>query len=763
MQMGQTKNESPVDTPVKMSPVSQSETPKQVPAEQPPLSKYVSREGATSRQTSSEHTTPESRLARFDSARQNNFSRTSQRSRSRSISSRPGAAATITSAPEPPVNAALAVFQRAAMQNRVAHGDSPEQAAAATFDNNNNNNSNRTFFGDSDEEEDEVEERFDYSRPASSASRYGANNQPPASQHPALRDDYITEVDEEEEEEEERRGFPFPEPAINFAFTEAGADKREDVDSPTMGVHEGIGGMISQHLRNRSDGSSIYPPTRPYADRASTISRNTYSDRRLSGNSSAWNIDELDNYYGEIPSRVSTNSATTTSHGQGLTPLPLKTNSRPSTSDENVESAPWHPQHTRDASTATQAEREAFANELEARKRAIQEKMKSIVESESRGPSPGPSASGALKAFGMLKARPSQETMNMRQTNGSRLGLGLSGAHPIERNPSYEDKLAQSTNTNAQWPLGPGPVMPSARPQANSEIGRTPPQQARERSRNRSGSNASRARSRSRSEVGMAVGGADDAPAIPGQRPSPEINQYRSPSIEGRGRVRSNSRAAGLHPSARPFMSPSPSQSPASFNSIMSPPLGTTSSVSRAPFSKQAPAVMPSVPLGKPRGEMLRKKTINKFDISEPTLVSSTSNIDTVDLPPGASLKNGMDEIYAVEQAAVVSRRRKLFGFGREGSSDREKTPDSVTSPPLNGFISPPMRSIVPSSGSQQEHMGPRKPSAEAVSTYHPPLRTMQSFETSHTTHTTHTTQTAASNARFDAVGSPVLNEAGMF
>jgi hypothetical protein len=209
-------------------------------------------------------------------------------------------------------------------------------------------------------------------------------------------------------------------------------------------------------------------------------------------------------------------------------------------------------------------------------------------------------------------------------------------------------------------------------------------------------------------------------------------------------------------------MGPSPSQSPASFNSIMSPPLGTASSVSRAPFSKQAPAVMPSIPLGKPRGEMLRKKTINKFDISEPTLVSSTSNIDTVDLPPGASLKNGMDEVYAVEQAAVVSRRRKLFGFGREGSSDREKTPDSVTSPPLNGFTSPPMRSVVPSFGSH-ELMGSRKPSAEAVSTYHQPLRTKQSFETSHTTHTTNTTQTGVSSARFDAVGSPVLNEAGMF
>jgi hypothetical protein len=158
---------------------------------------------------------------------------------------------------------------------------------------------------------------------------------------------------------------------------------------------------------------------------------------------------------------------------------------------------------------------------------------------------------------------------------------------------------------------------------------------------------------------------------------------------------------------------------------------------------------------------MLRKKTINKFDISEPTLVSSTSNIDTVDLPAGASLKNGMDEIYAIEQAAVVSRRRKLFGFGRDGSSEtlREKANDGVTSPPLNGFTSPPMRSIVPSFGSQ-EHMGSRKPSAEAASTHHQPLRTKQSFETSHTTHTT---QTAAGSARFDAVGSPVLNEAGMF
>ncbi|KAG9976125.1 hypothetical protein KCU78_g22570, partial [Aureobasidium melanogenum] len=281
IQMGQAKNESPIDTPVKLSPVSQSETPPQAQTEQLPLSKFSLREGTTSRQASAEHNPQDSRSAHFDSIRQNNFSRASQRSRSRSVS-KAGSTATATAAPEPPVNAALAVFQRAAMQNRVAHGDSPEQAAVATFDNN-----NRTFFGDSDDEDED--ERFDHAPPASVAGRYGVTNQPPASQHPALRNDYLPEVDEEEEEEE-RKGFPFPEPSINVASTEAGA---EDIDSPTIGVHEGIGGMISQHLRNRSDTSSIYPPHAPYADRASTISRNTYSDRRLSGNSSAWNIDEL--------------------------------------------------------------------------------------------------------------------------------------------------------------------------------------------------------------------------------------------------------------------------------------------------------------------------------------------------------------------------------------------------------------------------------------------------------------------------------------
>lgn len=745
MQIAHVKDESPQSTTFKTSPC-QTEPLRQVSAENTPISKFMAKEVSSSGKTSAESTPQESRLARFDSARQNNFSRASQRSRSRSVSRTKPAA-------EETVNKAFAVFQKAANHNKVVHGDSPVPPATATFEN------NLTFFGGSDDEDED--EEIDQPTSSGFAAHITPNPLPSSAQHPALRDDFIPEVDEEEEEPV---SFPFPEQPVQTTQNISAPQERQEVDSPTIGMHEGIGGMISQHLRNTSDVSSIYPPNPPFAD-GSRYNRDTLlSDRELSGSSSAWNMDELDNYYGNIPSRISDASANTPPKSQGLAPLPLRTtglSSRPSTSHDSDagEGAPWQPefkpQHNRDASTATQAEREAFANELAARQKAIQEKMRSIVESESRGTSPGPSAGGALKAFGMLKTRPSHETLSGRQeTKASRmLGLGLSGTHPAERNTILEDKMSQPVNMGSQWPLGPGPVL-NSRPQADSEIGRTPPQQARGNSRNRSSSGVSRARSRSRSgrnDIGMAVG----APhAGQPQRQSPEINQFRSPSTEGRGRMRSNSRAASLHPSARPPMGPSPSHSPASFNSahIMSPPLPATSGLAKAPFQKSHTAPLPSVPLGKPRGETLRKKTINKIDISEPTLVSSTSNIETVELPAGASLKNGMDDIYAQEQPSVVTRRRKLFGFGRDGSSEtlREKATDSVTSPPLSGFSSPPMRSVVPSFGSQ-EHMGSRKASVETSSNYPQTIRSQPSFETT------------TGSARFDAVGSPVLNEAGMF
>jgi hypothetical protein len=56
----------------------------------------------------------------------------------------------------------------------------------------------------------------------------------------------------------------------------------------------------------------------------------------------------------------------------------------------------------------------------------------------------------------------------------------------------------------------------------------------------------------------------------------------------------------------------------------------------------------------------IRKRSINKSDISEPTFLSSTSRVTTVNLPPEASLRNGID---APPIPPVNPRRRQTRGM----------------------------------------------------------------------------------------------------
>jgi hypothetical protein len=63
-----------------------------------------------------------------------------------------------------------------------------------------------------------------------------------------------------------------------------------------------------------------------------------------------------------------------------------------------------------------------------------------------------------------------------------------------------------------------------------------------------------------------------------------------------------------------------------------------------------------------------RKRSINKSDISEPRFLSSTSQVTTVPLPPGASLRNGIEH-NAPPIPPVNPRRRQtrtMFGLGRK-------------------------------------------------------------------------------------------------
>ncbi|KAF8867410.1 hypothetical protein BDZ45DRAFT_571056, partial [Acephala macrosclerotiorum] len=77
---------------------------------------------------------------------------------------------------------------------------------------------------------------------------------------------------------------------------------------------------------------------------------------------------------------------------------------------------------------------------------------------------------------------------------------------------------------------------------------------------------------------------------------------------------------------------------------------------------------------GVPQGIGARKRSINKYEISEPRFISSTSRIDTVNLPPGSSLKNG-SEIHAPPIPPVNPRRRQtraMFGLGRKDDYEEQ-------------------------------------------------------------------------------------------
>ena len=120
------------------------------------------------------------------------------------------------------------------------------------------------------------------------------------------------------------------------------------------------------------------------------------------------------------------------------------------------------------------------------------------------------------------------------------------------------------------------------------------------------------------------------------------------------GRLRSNSKTATsgyfeqkrtappntpfmINPDKRPPANPYPysAHSTPSLHQDRDPSLSTPSS---STITMVPPQSAPNISYGRSD-----KRYINKHDISEPTFVSCTSSVDTVNLPPEASLQNGMD------------------------------------------------------------------------------------------------------------------------
>ena len=80
------------------------------------------------------------------------------------------------------------------------------------------------------------------------------------------------------------------------------------------------------------------------------------------------------------------------------------------------------------------------------------------------------------------------------------------------------------------------------------------------------------------------------------------------------------------------------------------------------------------------------KRPVNKQDISEPTFVSCTSSVDTVNLPPGASLSNGMDAISPTRgpppPIPVRDSRRKRTQTFLQALARGERGPEMTSAEP---------------------------------------------------------------------------------
>ncbi|KAF2500417.1 hypothetical protein BU16DRAFT_535011 [Lophium mytilinum] len=367
----------------------------------------------------------------------------------------------------------------------------------------------------------------------------------------------------------------------------------------------------------------------------------------------------------------------------------------------------------------------------------------SMAVNNNNPPKPEPTQTKAMRMLGIGASSASASSTSLAGSENKFYGsdhwrsedsqVGHQGARPKpSRIPQQSE---QDARRELEQRLQRGASEDNSR-DPRSTKGRSPPASSRSSTRNRSSSELSQGRSRSRTgryrddlDKAMAEG-TGNANGYPGVSPSiPQHVQGSSsrqhspetpPEVVAQGRMRSNSRTAAaayfdqkslhpIHTAHSPMMGSSPRLSPAANSPAMGvspglplsprPSPGISPGIASirpnplpvAPFSANStpPISAATTPVASSfssniatsRGTM-RKKSINKSDISEPVFISATSVMDTVDLPAGASLRNGVESPPPVPP--INPRRR--FGFGRTGTSESS---DGAVQPPRAPFAEP--------------------------------------------------------------------------
>lgn len=403
--------------------------------------------------------------------------------------------------------------------------------------------------------------------------------------------------------------------------------------------------------------------------------------------------------------------------------------------------------HARGGSTETEKERQSFANELAERRRMVQDNLKSFVENESRSPSPMPGArthdnspSKPGTPFGMLKSKGSRGSLAKRPDNAPKTkamkmlgittipnddaqsgqdGFRCGDAEQSAYDASYDKRIPMQARAAPQDPRlfqNQAQISRNFEPiqsQSQEYLPRrgSPPSSKSSRD-DRSNSDLSERRSDSRNGRALERDNQGDRvnghyPEAPrfrkysnSPRPTPELidgtTNHQVPAERSQSamsnRFRSNSRTNAPEYFEHRGNLPIQNSSPQLLNGLVGTPYSSRSVPSPHEPSPTLPVIAtpvmmapPHMPAPSPRFVSHRKRSINKHDISDPMFISSTSSVGTIDLPPGASLSNGMETLHPGPPPPVppLNPRRKrtqtlLQALGR---SDKMENSTPLASP----------------------------------------------------------------------------------
>ena len=247
---------------------------------------------------------------------------------------------------------------------------------------------------------------------------------PPESQHPANRQRPF----QQQNPSSPIRVGQSPSIQVSNSFSNgeelsAPASTAPPADSPTLGPTTGLSGMVRQHLRSDSNTSSVYGgvPSASLASRFPQDPTEPLPQNEYTTKNNPWDTDDWDQASYE-ENKFSLESELDGMRGQNAVPPPLlvrSPNVDPAVQDPSKSS--WEKEmethHTRDGSSETQKERQDFEAELATRRRRVQEKMKSFVETESRSESPAPTPDwskdgpGRNPTLGFLKNKSSRGSL----------------------------------------------------------------------------------------------------------------------------------------------------------------------------------------------------------------------------------------------------------------------------------------------------------------------------------------------------------------